>query len=820
MISSTLQSRALWRRLLARLGLPENSLNCRLSVLALASILLLAACDSGDPDEEGGVIGTGIILRGTTSTPRTILADAVDIKSADGARSIAAISSANRFLTDNAAGLGPWVLRATVAEGVALYGISYGGISNINSYSDVILRNWFALRGIDPDMAFDDSGAFEALPTELEFNQDADNLFALYDLLLSANAVDGATILSGDFAADGQGVDRFLELNPVVIEDNFVSVLITDLDRNTQSITRSNLQLGSDFGRPDNLAPTVPGSVRALGSAIDEIVVVWEPATDDLVVQGYRVFRDGALIASTPYPVFTDSGLAPNQRAIYEIAAFDASGNVSARSQAVSGNTLAGLDSEAPPAPVALAAADVSSQRIELIWGQSDIADVVAFNVYRGNSSSDLPLPFLFSVTDTFATDATISGAGTYCYQVAAIDASNNESELSDILCVNVSAGSTTATVGGVADTSDFPMFQELNVPDPDAVECNLTLSASDLGSSVMLPVGCYQVLEDLLIPPFTRLTLQPGTLLKFAADAKLEVGQNAALISSGTVDEPVVFTGLQSGRGFWDGIVFNFSDSPLNLLRNTVVQHAGSADELDGAVTIRSTVSARARIRMENSLIRFSGSNGLVFASSNTVIDSFFGNRVTGNVRAGVINLDLLEAIAVTSDYTGNDFDLLSTPRNTLTKDIVIPDPGVPLRSAGMTINNASLTLGAGLNLLMDMDTVIRVDGGFNAVGTVENPITLEARLTGSGVWQGIQLSGRGNKQIDHLVIRDAGAEGAENAAISLQCTSQEPANLSIANTDISGSLSFGIAVSPTGCTLDVGDNVTFFNNLLGDIN
>lgn len=819
MISSTLQSSALWRRLLARLGLPVNSSFCRLSCLALISILLLAACDSSDPEEEGGVIGTGIILRGTTSTPRTILVDAVDIKSADGARSRAAFGTGNRFLTDNAKGLGPWVLRAGVAEGVLLYGISYGGISNINSYSDVILRNWFAQRGIDADGAFDANGAFEALPTEFEFNQDADSLFALYSLLFSANAVDGTTVLNGDFAADGQGVDQFLELNPVVIEDNFVSVLITDLDRNTQSITRSNLQLGTDFARPDNLAPSVPGSVRALGSATDEIVVVWEPATDDLAVQGYRVFRDGSLIASTPYPVFTDRGLATNQIAIYEIAAFDASGNVSARSQAVSGTTLAGQDSRPPPAPVALAAADVSSQRIELIWGQADIADVVAFNVYRGSNDSELPLPFLFTVTDTFATDATISGVGTYCYQVAAIDASDNESELSDVLCVNVGT-TNTATMDGVANQGGFPFFQELDVPDLDTIECNATLAANDLGSTITLPVGCYQVLEDLLIPPFTRLTLQPGTVLKFASDAKLEVGQNAALISTGTVDEPVVFTGLQSGRGFWDGILFNFSDSPLNLLRNTVVQFAGSADELEGAVTIRSTVTSRSRIRMENSLIRFSGTNGLSFPGSNTVLDSYFGNRITGNVRAGVINLDLLEAIAVTSDYTGNDFDLITSSRNIFTKDIVIPDPGIPIRSAGMIINNASLTLQAGVNLLMDVDAVIRVDGGFNVAGTADNPVILEARLTGSGAWQGIDLSGRGNKQIDHLVIRDAGAEGAGNGAIRLQCTSLEPANLSIANTDISGSLSFGIAVSPTGCTLDVGDNVTFFNNLLGDIN
>lgn len=818
MISSTLlQSSALWRRPLARMGFYMNRRFCRFLRIVLTSLVLLSGCDSSDPDQGGGIIGTGIILRGTASTPRTILADAVDIKSADGQRSRGLFGSAGRYLTDNTLGQGPWLVRADVAEGVSLYGISFGDIANINSYSDVIVRNWFLQQGVDVDAAFSADGAFDALPTEAGFNQDANDFFALYRLLFTRNAVDGAALLTGDFAADGQGIDRFLELNPIIIEDDFVSVLITDPDRNTQSITRSTLLLGSDFGRNDDLAPSVPGSVRALGSDTDEIVVLWEPSTDDVTVQGYRIIRDGSLIASTPYPVYTDTGLAANQTAIYEIAAFDAANNVSAQSQAISGSTLAAADTQAPPAPVALAAADVSNQRIELIWGQSDIADVAAFNMYRGTNDTDLQ--YLFTVTDTFASDTTISGGGTYCYQGEAVDASGNESERSDVLCVDVGSSGTTTT-GSELVSSDFPFYQQLSVPDPDAVVCGRTLWAADLNSSTTLDVDCYRVLEDLLVPPFTTLTLQPGTMLKFAVDVKLEVGLNAALVSNGTVVAPVVFTGVQSGRGYWDGIEFSFSDSPQNLLRNTVVQYAGSADELSAAVSIRSAELQRTRIRIENSLIRLSGNSGLSFPGNNTVIESFFGNRVTGNVRAGVFTLDLLEAIAVTTDYTGNDIDQISTPRNSFTKDIVILDPGVPIRAAGMTISNASLTLGSGVDLLMDANSEIRVDGSFSAVATADNPITLAASQPGSGGWQGIRLSGRGNKQIDHLEIADAGQAGEENGAIRLECTSLIPASLSIANTDISGSLSYGIAQSPNGCTIDVGRNVTFFNNLLGDIN
>lgn len=820
----------------------------RQKVLATLWVLLLcallAACDSSDPGEEGGIIGTGItidatdspgsvgtpapeadsqsdpdgnLLRGTASTQRAISANQIEIKSSDGQNSLALLAAGNRFLTDTASGTGPWVLRASLGEGIAIYGISYAdGPSNINSYSDVILRNWFARQGVDLDNAFNSIGSFTSLPTQAQFNQESSSLFSLYSLLLDSNGVNGQVLLSGDFAADDQGNDRFLDRNPVVIEDNRVSVLITDPDRNTQSSVRSNLDLGTDLDRLDSIAPSVPGSVRSLGSATDEIVVVWEPSTDDLVVQGYQVFRDGVLIASTPYPVYIDEGLALNQVVTYEIAAFDASGNLSARSMVSTGTTLAAADTSAPPTPTGFSQLGASNQRVELIWGQTDIADVAAFNLYR---ATDGGIPgFLLTVTSTFATDFTISGAGTYCYQVTAEDASGNESALTDVLCVTVDGtGNMVSGGGNSVPVSSSASFQELGFSDPDSIACNSSLAQADLLRSISLPAGCYSVTENLLVPAFVRLSLDAGVTLKFGAGLKLEVGRDAALVANGTLDAPVVFTGEFSSRGYWEGIEFNFSDSPVNLLRNSLVQYAGGG-ELSAAVVVRSADGSRSRIRIENSLIRFSANAGLSFVGNGLVVESFSGNRITGNVRPAFFEADLMEVVAGTTDFTGNDFDEVSFPRNTYSKNIMIPDPGVIVRSNGLVVESAALTLGAGLNLLMDGNSRIRVDdGAFTAVGTTDSPITLTARFS---PWNGIQLSGRGDKQINHLVIEDAGVAGDGNGAIELECTERSPASLSIQNTDISNSLSYGIALSPVGCTLELGSNVTFFNNLLGDIN
>ena len=54
----------------------------------------------------------------------------------------------------------------------------------------------------------------------------------------------------------------------------------------------------------------------------------WAPAADDRGVVGYRVSRDGAVVApSVPQTRFTDSGLQPSTSYVYTVQAVDAAGN-------------------------------------------------------------------------------------------------------------------------------------------------------------------------------------------------------------------------------------------------------------------------------------------------------------------------------------------------------------------------------------------------------------------------------------------------------------------------------------------------------------
>src|SRR5665647_317114 len=94
---------------------------------------------------------------------------------------------------------------------------------------------------------------------------------------------------------------------------------------------------------PDVEAPSVPGGLSAVVSGAD-VAVSWSASTDDRGVAGYSVFRgdsagfeigSASQVGEVTGTSFTDAAVAPGTY-YYKVTAFDASGNVSAASDAVS----------------------------------------------------------------------------------------------------------------------------------------------------------------------------------------------------------------------------------------------------------------------------------------------------------------------------------------------------------------------------------------------------------------------------------------------------------------------------------------------------
>lgn len=89
-------------------------------------------------------------------------------------------------------------------------------------------------------------------------------------------------------------------------------------------------------------SPTAPTDVVATRTSDTTVFISWSPSTDDVAVIGYNVFRDNdRQISTVTNPRLRDIQLAPDTTYTYYIVAFDADGNLSARSAVASTNETA-----------------------------------------------------------------------------------------------------------------------------------------------------------------------------------------------------------------------------------------------------------------------------------------------------------------------------------------------------------------------------------------------------------------------------------------------------------------------------------------------
>ncbi|MDZ4384490.1 MAG: fibronectin type III domain-containing protein, partial [Nitrospirota bacterium] len=88
----------------------------------------------------------------------------------------------------------------------------------------------------------------------------------------------------------------------------------------------------------DTVSPAPPLNLTAVSDISGtKVFIAWDPATDNMGIASYNIYRDGGstAIGSSSTLTFLDTGLTPATTYFYELEAVDLSGNVSVRSAAV-----------------------------------------------------------------------------------------------------------------------------------------------------------------------------------------------------------------------------------------------------------------------------------------------------------------------------------------------------------------------------------------------------------------------------------------------------------------------------------------------------
>jgi hypothetical protein len=140
-------------------------------------------------------------------------------------------------------------------------------------------------------------------------------------------------------------------------------------------------------------------------------------------------------------------------------------------------------------------------------------------------------------------------------------------------------------------------------------------------GPSGSPPDSVYLIQVDVTIQSSARLTIQPGTTLRFAQNKRLQIasGTPGSLSAIGTAAEPITFTGDVAAPGYWDGLLFkDFSDGggASSELSHCLIECGGGPDT--GALVRCEYTTTPV---MADCILRHSSNRGLYLRTSSLTV-------------------------------------------------------------------------------------------------------------------------------------------------------------------------------------------------------
>ena len=272
----------------------------------------------------------------------------------------------------------------------------------------------------------------------------------------------------------------------------------------------------------DTTPPTTPTGLSANAASPSQVNLNWSASTDNDEVANYRVYRNGALVATVTQTTYQDSSLSPSTTYSYNVDARDDTGNVSGLSAPVTVSTLSAPDTAAPTTPTGLAASTVSDSKINLNWSAStDNVAVTGYRVFRNNAL----LTTLGSVT-TFQ-DTSLNPSTTYTYRVRALDAAGN---------VSAQSNAASATTQAIPDNAAPTMPTGLAATPVSDTRINLSWSPS----TDNVAVTGYRVYRNGTfltslgnVTTYQSTGLAPATTYTYNVDA-IDAAGNASGVSAG----------------------------------------------------------------------------------------------------------------------------------------------------------------------------------------------------------------------------------------------------------------------------------------------
>jgi thermitase len=169
------------------------------------------------------------------------------------------------------------------------------------------------------------------------------------------------------------------------------------------------------LGDIDRTAPSTPVNLSATSITGTSVTMTWTPATDNVAVTGYDIYRNGVKIGTASVPSYTDTTVKGDMTYTYSVAARDAEGNVSAQSSTITVVT--------PAAPLAITSFAVSVKTGTTAQVAVNTSKAATVTIRYGLTATNLSLSMTGSGAAT-AQSLTLTGLKPktkYFYQVTAV---------------------------------------------------------------------------------------------------------------------------------------------------------------------------------------------------------------------------------------------------------------------------------------------------------------------------------------------------------------------------------------------------------------
>ena len=358
---------------------------------------------------------------------------------------------------------------------------------------------------------------------------------------------------------------------------------------------------------------------------------------------------------------------------------------------------------------------------------------------------------------------------------------------------------------------------EEKEDPNAETITLDSSIDAPTTLENIFISPDKIDYIIDSRLTVNAALTIMPGVRIQMGSAGRIDVNPSGSVNATGTQQNRIFIEGEQASKGFWEYFRFR-SNNPSNALHYCTVSHGGG----NGSTLYNSMIilDDNAQLAMSNNNISSSNSNGVMVRRAENRLTEFSNNTISNcSLYPVTILANQLDAMESTNVFTeGNGFNFIQIVDSTIPVALTIPRSAGPyLFSGNMTINGA-VTVDAGTEIAMGPKSRINVgnSGSLRLNGELGNRIKIYGQENANGYWDYLRYQGS-NSPNNIILYTDISYGGGTTSSLTNGSVILDGGQLSMGNSSISNSQSYGLKVRGNGVFDDLGNNV-FNGNILGD--